>query len=44
MTSQDQVSNYLYFSSNMFLNSTGNGLIQMKDLDQEIDWEEPFPK
>jgi hypothetical protein len=27
----------------MFLNSTGNGLIRIEDLDQEIEGEEPFP-
>jgi hypothetical protein len=26
----------------MFLNSTRNGLIQIEDLDQEIEGEEPF--
>jgi hypothetical protein len=42
MTSQDQVSNCFYFSSNMFLNSTREGLIRIEDLDQEIEGEEPF--
>jgi hypothetical protein len=42
MTSQDQVSNELYFSSSMFLNSTRNGLIWIEDLDQEIEGEKPF--
>ncbi len=44
MTSQDEVSNKPYFSSNMFLNGTRNGLIRIEDLDQEIEGEEPFPK
>jgi len=37
MTCQDQVSNKLYFSSNTFLNSTYNSLIQIEKLDQEIE-------
>jgi hypothetical protein len=44
MTSQDQVSNKLYFHLNTFLNSTNNNLIRIEKLDQEIEGEEPFPK
>ncbi len=36
MTSQDQVSNQLYFSSYMFLNSTERLPIRTEDLDREI--------